>query len=59
MVVTSETGKMAVISLDTGIVQKVITLPEICSGVKHIEFLPQLFDGGANKVSINITKFFF
>jgi len=40
-----------VFCLDDWCVKKVIKLPEYVSGVQHIEFIPQLFDAGANKVS--------
>jgi len=42
---------LVVFCLDAWCVKKVIQLPKDVSGVRHIEFIPQLFDAGANKVS--------
>ncbi|KAJ4448502.1 hypothetical protein ANN_10518 [Periplaneta americana] len=50
MVIGGHSPVLVVFSLDGWTVEKVIKLPENVSGVRHIEFLPQLFDGGANKV---------
>jgi hypothetical protein len=47
-----------VFCLDALCVKKVIQLPEDVSGVRHIEFIPQLFDAGANKVSKHENLFF-
>ncbi|PSN49391.1 TBC1 domain family member 31 [Blattella germanica] len=50
MVIGGHTSLLVVFSLDAWNVKKVIELPEDVAGVRHIEFLPQLFDGGANKI---------
>lgn len=49
---------LVVFCLDAWCVKKVIQLPEDVSGVRHIEFIPQLFDAGANKVSKYENLFF-
>lgn len=49
---------LVVFCLDAWCVKKVIQLPEDVSGVRHIEFIPQLFDAGANKVSKHVNFFF-
>lgn len=51
MVIGGHSPLLVVFCLDSWRVKKIIRLPEYVSGVQHIEFLPQLFDGGANKVS--------
>jgi hypothetical protein len=51
MVIGGHSPVLVVFCLDTWYVKKVIQLPEDVSGVRHIEFMPQLFDAGANKVS--------
>ena len=55
MIIGGHTPLMVILSLDTWCVKKVIELPDHVAGLKHIEFLPQLFDGGANKVNIKIV----
>lgn len=52
MAVAGQSATISVFLVDTWSLMKIITLPDGCNGVKHIEFIPQLFDGGANKVSI-------
>ncbi|KAJ9580105.1 hypothetical protein L9F63_004247, partial [Diploptera punctata] len=44
MVIGGHSPSLVVFSLDLWSVQKVIELPDSVSGVRHIEFLPQLFD---------------
>jgi hypothetical protein len=51
MVIGGHYPVLVVFCLDVWRVKKLIELPEDVSGVRHIEFLPQLFDAGANKVS--------
>jgi hypothetical protein len=51
MVIGGHSPLLVVFCLDAWRVKKVIQLPEDVSGVQHIEFIPQLFDAGANKVS--------
>jgi hypothetical protein len=51
MVIGGHCPVLVVLCLDVWCVKKVIELPEDVSDVRHIEFLPQLFDAGANKVS--------
>nr|CAD7441920.1 unnamed protein product [Timema bartmani] len=54
MVIGGHTSSLVVFALDTWTVKKLIQLPEGMGGVRHIQFLPQMFDGGANKVVIFI-----
>nr|CAD7398258.1 unnamed protein product [Timema poppensis] len=49
MVIGGHTSSLVVFALDTWTVKKLIQLPEGMGGVRHIQFLPQMFDGGANK----------
>jgi hypothetical protein len=51
MVIGGHSPLLVVFCLDAWCVKKVIQLPEDVSGVRQIEFIPQLFDAGANKVS--------
>ncbi|XP_021932059.1 TBC1 domain family member 31 isoform X2 [Zootermopsis nevadensis] len=50
MVIGGHCPVLVVFCLDVWSVKKVIELPEGVSGIRHVEFLPQLFDAGANKV---------
>ncbi|XP_049830677.1 TBC1 domain family member 31 isoform X2 [Schistocerca gregaria] len=50
MVIGCQSQTMTVISLDSWAITKVIQLPKTIPGVRHIEFLPQQFDGGCNKI---------
>ncbi|XP_023714197.1 TBC1 domain family member 31 isoform X2 [Cryptotermes secundus] len=50
MVIGGHSPVLVVFCLDAWSVKKVIKLPEDVSGVRHIEFVPQLFDAGANKI---------
>ena len=52
MAVAGQSVSISVFSVDAWNLLKIITLPDTCSGVKHIEFIPQPFDGGANKVLV-------
>jgi hypothetical protein len=52
MVIGGHSPLLVLFCLDAWCVKKVIQLPENVSGVQHIEFIPQLFDAGANKVSV-------
>nr|CAD7196969.1 unnamed protein product [Timema douglasi] len=54
MVIGGHTSSLVVFALDTWTVKKLIQLPEGMGGVRHIQFLPQMFDGGANKVASTI-----
>lgn len=51
MVIGGHCPVLVVFCLDVWSVKKVIELPEGVSGIWHVEFLPQMFDAGANKVS--------
>jgi hypothetical protein len=57
MVIGGHSTVLVVFCLDAWSVKKVIKLPEDVSGVRHIEFVPQLFDAGANKVSKHVSLF--
>nr|CAD7432689.1 unnamed protein product [Timema monikensis] len=62
MVIGGHTSSLVVFALDTWTVKKLIQLPEGMGGVRHIQFLPQMFDGGANKMyqmRINDTSRYF
>uniref|UniRef100_A0A1B6D5C7 Rab-GAP TBC domain-containing protein n=1 Tax=Clastoptera arizonana TaxID=38151 RepID=A0A1B6D5C7_9HEMI len=50
MVIINGNGDMAVFSLDLETIQKTIFIPNVCADVSYIDFLPQIFDGGANKI---------
>lgn len=58
MVIGGHSPLLVVFCLDAWCVKKVIRLPEDVSGVRHIEFIPQLFDAGANKVSKHENLFY-
>lgn len=51
MAVGGNSSTIVVFSLDNWSVHKVVKLHDKITGVRHLEFLPQLFDGGANKVN--------
>jgi hypothetical protein len=57
MVIGGCSPVLVVFCLDTWCVKKVIKLPEDVSGVQHMEFVPQMFDAGANRVSIHESLF--
>jgi hypothetical protein len=57
MVIGGHSPVLAVFCLDTWIVKRVMKLPKDVSGVQHIEFVPQPFDAGANKVSKHESLF--
>lgn len=50
MVMGGHSPNMIVFDLDDWKVIRVVEMPDGKSGVRHLEFLPGLFDGGANKV---------
>lgn len=50
MVMGGLSASLAVFLLDNWSLQKVIAMPDDYKGVSQLEFVPQLFDGGANKV---------
>lgn len=56
MVIGGHTLSLVVFCLDTWTVKKVIEFPENIPGVKQIEFVPQIFDGGANKILALLTN---
>ncbi|KAK7790940.1 hypothetical protein R5R35_005871 [Gryllus longicercus] len=49
MVLGGHTPSIIIFDLDNWKVKKVIEMPVGISGVRHLEFIPGLFDGGANK----------
>lgn len=51
MVVGGHSVTLAVFLIDNWTLQKLIALPDHYKGIKYLEFVPQLFDGGANKAS--------
>ncbi|KAG8240239.1 hypothetical protein J437_LFUL004699, partial [Ladona fulva] len=56
MVIGGKSHSLVVFSLDTWTAEKIIELPaEIC-GIKHLQFLPQPFDGGSNNVLAILTS---
>jgi hypothetical protein len=57
MVIGGHFPVLIVFDLDAWTVNKVIKLSEDVSGVRHIEFVPQPFDGGGNKVSKHESLF--
>jgi hypothetical protein len=58
MVIGGHSPVLVVFCLDAWSVKKIIKLPDDVSGVRHIEFVPQLFDAGANKVSKHVSLFY-
>lgn len=52
MAVAGQSATISIFSVDTWNLLKIFTLHDACHGVKHIEFIPQLFDGGANQVNV-------
>ncbi|XP_063225210.1 TBC1 domain family member 31 [Bacillus rossius redtenbacheri] len=62
MVVGGHSPHLVVFSLDTWSLRNCVPLPGQVGGVKHIEFLPQELDAGANKIlallSTNCTLYF-
>ena len=52
MVLGGASRQMVIFTVDDWNAQRVIELPQFVSGVEHVEFLPQSFDSGANKVWI-------
>lgn len=56
MVIGGHTPSLVVFCLDTWVVKKIIEFPESIPGVKQIEFVPQIFDGGANKILALLTN---
>ncbi|XP_054290012.1 uncharacterized protein LOC129005205 [Macrosteles quadrilineatus] len=55
MVLAGQSAALAVFVVDNWTLQKLITLPDNFKAVKHLEFVPQLFDGGANKILAVLT----
>lgn len=50
MVIGGASKQMVMFTVDDWNAQRIIQLPDFVSGVQHVEFLPQPFDSGANKV---------
>ncbi|XP_068083358.1 TBC1 domain family member 31 isoform X2 [Anabrus simplex] len=50
MVIGGHSPSLVIFSLDDWTVKRVVDLPEEISGATHVEFVPQLFDGGANRI---------
>lgn len=55
MVIGGHTPNLVIFSLDTWVIKKVVEFPENISGIKQLEFVPQVFDGGANKILAILT----
>jgi len=51
MVLGGESLQLVVFMMDDWSAQKIIEFPESFRGVRKVEFIADLFDGGANKVS--------
>lgn len=57
MVIGGHSVTLAVFLIDNWTLQKLIALPDHYKGIKYLEFVPQLFDGGANKASSSKVVF--
>ncbi|KAK6624738.1 hypothetical protein RUM44_011598 [Polyplax serrata] len=55
MVVAGHTPNLVVFCLDSWTVKKVVEFPENIPGIKQLQFVPKVFDGGANKILALLT----
>lgn len=56
MVVAGHSSNMVIFCLDTWSVKKIVEFPDCISGIKQLDFVPQVFDGGANKILAMLTS---